>query len=209
MRWETLDLSIWESWIYQNSFTLHLQTVKICSSFFFFFSLLVFYLTLALCCVGLLTYYAPCFPKKGGISLLHFTRNSPSGKTEEAGGHQLAALAGIQEPQGCSAKRQEDRDGHREGENEKGNRDGEEEWKVHQSPMPVCIVGDTLLLAAVPRLTELVDWYMESANPAVLCSHAMGQPQNGQTLPVHVLFKASVCPGSWWEQHWGSNLRPS
>lgn len=32
---------------------------------------------------------------------------------------------------------------------------------------------------------------MESANPAVLCRHTMGQPQNGQILPVHVLSKAS------------------
>lgn len=107
--------------------------------------------------MGPLTYYAPCFPKKCGVSLLHFTRNSPSGKTEEAGGHQLAALAGIQEPQECSPRRQEDRDGHREGENEKGNRDGEEGWKVHHLSVPVCIMGDTLLLAAVPWLTELVD----------------------------------------------------
>lgn len=69
----------------------------------------------------------------------------------------LAALAGIQEPQGCSPRRQEDEDGHREGQNEKGNRDGEKEWKVHHPPVPVCITGDRLLLAAVPWLAELVD----------------------------------------------------
>lgn len=46
---------------------------------------------------------------------------------------------------------------HRDRENEKGNRDGEEEWKVHRSPVPVCVMGDSLLLAAVPWLAELVD----------------------------------------------------
>lgn len=92
----------------------------------------------------------------------------------------------MQEPQGCSPRKQEDRDGHREGKNEKGNRDGEEKWKVHHPPVPVCIMGDRLLLAAVPWLAEL-----ESANPAVLCSHTMGEPQNGQILPVHVLSRAS------------------
>lgn len=89
--------------------------------------------------------------------MFHFTRNSPSGKTEEAGGHKLAALAGIQEPQGCSHRRQVDRDGHREGENEKGNRDRKEEWMVHHPLVPVCIMGDRLLLAAVPWLAELID----------------------------------------------------
>lgn len=53
------------------------------------------------------------------------------------------------------------------------------------------VMGDNLLLTAVPQLAELVDGYMESANPAVLCSHSMGQSQNGQILPVHVLSKAS------------------
>lgn len=69
----------------------------------------------------------------------------------------LAALAGIQEPQGCSPRRQEDRAGHREGENEKGNRDREKEQKVHHPLLPVCIMGDRPLLAAVPWLAELVD----------------------------------------------------
>lgn len=50
-----------------------------------------------------------------------------------------------------------DRDGHREGENEKGNRDRKEEWMVHHPLVPVCIMGDRLLLAAVPWLAELID----------------------------------------------------
>lgn len=81
------------------------------------------------------------------------------------------------------------RDGHREGENEKGNRDGEEVWKVHHPPVPVCSHG--WQPSPDSSATASRDGYMESANPAVLCSHSMGQSQNGQILPVHVLSKAS------------------
>ena len=52
-------------------------------------------------------------------------------------------MASVQAP-----RRQEDGAEHREGEDEKGNRDGEKECGAHHPPMLVYITGDRLLLAA-------------------------------------------------------------
>lgn len=110
----------------------------------------------------------------------------------------LAAPAGSREPWGRSPRRQEDGAGRREGEDEEGNRDGELEREAHRSPVLVYIMGDGLLLAAVPWPAAL----MENASPAALSCRTPGQPRSATSL-AHVcgFQNPGACSGGLSEQH--------
>lgn len=105
----------------------------------------------------------------------------------------LAAPTGSWEPWGWSLRRQEDGAGCGEGEDEGGNRDGEKKHEAHHSPVLVYIMGDRLLLAAVPWPAAL----MENASPAALSCHTPGQPQSRTSLAHACGFqKPGACSGS-------------